>query len=76
MLRLRTEDPQAMPIRFDELLEKVQRLRKQGYAVSANLAAEGVGSILIKLPTLISDRPICVAVGCTDTMLFREEKNS
>ncbi len=74
MLRLSTEDPAAMPMSFDELLEKVQRVRKQGYAISANLAAEGVGSISIKLPALISDRPICLAVGCTDTMLFREEQ--
>jgi DNA-binding IclR family transcriptional regulator len=74
MLRLSTEDSHAMPMSFDELFEKIQRVRQQGYAVSTNLAAEGVGSISIKLPTLISDRPICIAVGCTDTMLLREEE--
>lgn len=73
MQRLVSEDPTAMPISYDELLEKVHRVRQLGYAISANLAADGVGSISIKLPTIISDRPICIAVGCTDTMLFREE---
>ena len=73
MQRLVAEDPRSMPMSIDELLEKVQRVRKQGYAISANLSAEGVGSISIKLPTLISGRPICIAVGCTDTILLREE---
>jgi hypothetical protein len=27
----------------------------------------------MKVPTIVSGRPICIAVGCTDTMLFREE---
>lgn len=73
MQKLVAEDPRSMPMSYDELLEKVQRVRRQGYAISANLSAEGVGSISIKLPAVISGRPICIAVGCTDTILFRDE---
>ncbi|MFH0296524.1 helix-turn-helix domain-containing protein [Bradyrhizobium sp. 31Argb] len=73
MQRLVSEDPSSMPMSYEELFEKIHRVRKLGYAISANLSAEGVGSISIKLPTIVSGRPICLAVGCTDTMLFREE---
>jgi DNA-binding IclR family transcriptional regulator len=73
MQRLVSEDREAMPMSYEELFEKVHRVRKLGYAISANLSADGVGSISMKLPTIISGRPICIAIGCTDTMLFREE---
>lgn len=73
MQRLAGEDRDAMPMSYDKLLQKIHRVRKLGYAISANLSADGVGSIALKLPTIVSGRPICIAVGCTDTMLFREE---
>jgi DNA-binding IclR family transcriptional regulator len=74
MQRLVSEDPTAMPMSYDELFEKIHRVRTLGYAISANLAADSVGSLSIKLPAIISGRPICIAVGCTDAMLFREEQ--
>jgi DNA-binding IclR family transcriptional regulator len=74
MQKLLIEDPDAMPMGYDELFAKIRRVRERGYAISANLSADGVGSLSVKLPAIISGRPICIAVGCTDTMLFREEE--
>lgn len=73
MPNLLAEDPSAMPMKYEELFAKVHRVRERGYAISANLSAEGVGSLSVKLPAIVSGRPICVAVGCTDTILLREE---